>query len=58
MKENRDALDEIAEFLINKETITGDQFMEIFNRVKSGRENSDSDVKERAAVNEENDKEE
>ena len=57
LKENRDALDEIAEFLINKETITGDQFMEIFNRVKSGRENSDSDVKESAAVNEENDKE-
>ncbi len=40
LKENRDALDEIAEFLINKETITGDQFMEIFNRVKSGRGNS------------------
>ncbi len=58
LKENRDALDEIAEFLINKETITGDQFMEIFNRVKIGRENSDSDVKESAAVNEENDKEE
>ena len=58
LNENRDALDEIAEFLINKETITGDQFMEIFNRVKSGRENSDSDVKESAAVNEENDKEE
>ena len=58
LKENRDALDEIAEFLINKETITGEQFMEIFNRVKSGRENSDSDVKESAAVNEENDKEE
>lgn len=58
LKENRDALDEIAEFLINKETITGDQFMEIFNRVKSGRENSDGDVEEDAAVNEENDKEE
>ena len=58
LKENRDALDEIAEFLINKETITGDQFMEIFNRVKSGRENAYSDVKESAAVNEENDKEE
>ena len=58
LKENRDALDEIAEFLINKETITGDQFMEIFNRVKSGRENSDSDAEESAAVNEENDKEE
>ena len=58
LKENRDALDEIAEFLINKETITGDQFMEIFNRVKSGRENSDSDAEESAAVNKENDKEE
>ena len=58
LKENRDALDEIAEFLINKETFTGDQFMEIFNRVKSGRENSDSDAEESAAVNEENDKEE
>lgn len=58
LKENRDALDEIAEFLINKETITGDQFMKIFNRVKSGRENSDSDAEESAAVNEENDKEE
>lgn len=37
LKENRDALDEIAEFLISKETITGDQFMEIFEKVKSAR---------------------
>ena len=51
LKENRDALDEIAEFLINKETITGDQFMEIFNRVKSGRGNSENDAEESAAVN-------
>ncbi len=58
LKENRDALDEIAEFLINKETITGDQFMEIFNRVKSGRGNFENDAEESAAVNEENDKEE
>ena len=58
LKENRDALDEIAEFLINKETITGDQFMEIFNRVKSGRGNSENDAEESVAVNEENDKEE
>ncbi len=47
LKRKSDALDEIAEFLINKETITGDQFMEIFNRVKSGRENSDSDAEEK-----------
>ena len=39
LKENRNALDEIAEFLIKKETITGDQFMEIFDRVR-GKENT------------------
>lgn len=38
LKENRDALDEIAEFLISKETISGEQFMEIFNGVKEKRE--------------------
>lgn len=48
----------LAEFLINKETITAISFMEIFNVIKSGRENSDSDAEESAAVNEENDKEE
>ncbi|MGN0107510.1 MAG: cell division protein FtsH, partial [Hominilimicola sp.] len=43
LKENRDALDEIARFLIDKETITGDQFMEIYNRVKNARENQQSE---------------
>lgn len=37
LKENRDALDEIAEFLISKETISGEQFMDIFNKVKEKR---------------------
>lgn len=46
LKENRDALNEIAGFLISKETITGDQFMEIFERVKSGRDSSNSDDNE------------
>ncbi len=46
LKENRDALNEIAGFLISKETITGDQFMEIFERVKSGRDISNSDDNE------------
>ena len=32
--ENRRALDEIAAFLIEKETITGKEFMEIFRKVK------------------------
>ncbi len=38
LRDNRDALDEISEFLIEKETITGDEFMEIFNAVKDKRE--------------------
>ncbi|MCH5211941.1 MAG: ATP-dependent zinc metalloprotease FtsH [Oscillospiraceae bacterium] len=37
LRDNRDALDEIAEFLIDKETITGDEFMEIFNNVRERR---------------------
>ena len=37
LTENRKALDEIAHFLYEKETITGKEFMEIFRRV-SGRE--------------------
>lgn len=41
LKDNRDALDKIAEFLIEKETITGDQFMEIFAKVKESRENTE-----------------
>ncbi len=38
---NIDALNEIAEFLIEKETITGDEFMEIFNRVKAKKASED-----------------
>ena len=34
LRENRDAMDQIAAFLIEKETITGKEFMEIFRRVK------------------------
>lgn len=41
LKENRDALDEIAEFLISRETISGEQFMEIFDRVKQQRETAE-----------------
>ena len=48
LSENRDALDAIAEFLIEKETITGKEFMEIFRKVKgipepsASQENSES----------------
>ncbi len=41
INENRDALDAIAEYLIEKETITGKEFMEIFRRVTSGGEGQD-----------------
>ena len=34
LKENRDILDKIADYLIDKETITGHEFMEIFCREK------------------------
>ena len=33
LNKNRDALDKISEFLISKETITGEEFMKIFNSV-------------------------
>ena len=66
---NREALDKIAAFLIEKETITGKEFMEIFRRVNgieepegknheltgpvSENEESDTASKEQPAVQEE-----
>lgn len=49
LQDNMKALNEIAEFLINKETITGDQFMEIFNKVKAEREAAENTEKTDAA---------
>ncbi len=47
LSQNREALDEIAEFLIEKETISGEEFMEIFNRVNSrSEENNSEDISE------------
>ncbi len=34
LRENRDIMDKLAEFLIEKETITGKEFMEIFRKAK------------------------
>ncbi len=34
LSENREAMDKIADFLIEKETITGKEFMEIFHKVR------------------------
>ena len=45
LTDNRDALDEISEFLIEKETITGDEFMEIFDNVRNSR-NAQMEIEE------------
>ena len=34
LRENREVMDQLAEFLIEKETITGKEFMQIFRRIK------------------------
>ena len=43
LAENREALDKIADFLIEKETITGKEFMKIFREVKGLPEPEESD---------------
>lgn len=43
LKENRQALDEISEFLIEKETITGEEFMAILNRIRGVEEPTKAD---------------
>ena len=46
IRENMDILDEAAEFLIQRETITGKEFLEIFNKYKNPVEESDKNVSE------------
>ena len=50
LSENRDIMDKIAEFLIEKETITGKEFMEIFHRCKKAQEAPALELKEEPAV--------
>ncbi len=52
LKDNLKALHEISEFLIDKETITGDEFMEIFNRVKNEEEAETASEEEPAETEE------
>jgi len=49
LSENRKALDKIADFLIEKETITGKEFMEIFRKVQ---EEEKGETEEKEAVEE------
>ena len=46
LQANRDALDKIAAFLIEKETITGKEFMEIFRKVQAEREKPEEGIPE------------
>lgn len=50
LKENMDKLHEIADYLLQKETITGEEFMEILNR-KNTSQTSENDIKENTDVN-------
>lgn len=51
LSENRDVMDEIAEFLIEKETITGKEFMEIFRRCKGIPEKTEGEASARVMQN-------
>ena len=46
LSENREALDKIAEFLIEKETITGKEFMEIFRKIQGIEEPEEESTEE------------
>ena len=46
LKSNRDVMDKLAEFLIEKETITGKEFMEIYRKIKGIPEPQEENPKE------------
>ncbi len=50
LSENREIMDHIADFLIEKETITGKEFMEIFHRFK-GKDNQSAEAEMKDDVN-------
>lgn len=50
LRENMEALDKIAEFLIEKETITGEQFMTILNEIKNPKPIAETEEKESETV--------
>lgn len=51
LSEHRKSLDKIAEFLIDKETITGKEFMEIFHKVEGIDPDAPKKIEERIAMN-------
>ena len=49
LRENREVMDKLAEFLIEKETITGKEFMRIFREIKGIPEPEENEDKETAS---------
>lgn len=58
LMENRDVLDKIAEFLFEKETITGKEFMKIYREVKGIPEPEENDKSKKPEQDETEEKEE
>lgn len=54
LRDNRDIMDKLAEFLIEKETITGKEFMQIYRREKGIPEPEEKDEKEAKETKEAN----
>ena len=50
LSENRDAMDQIAAFLIEKETITGKEFMKILRKVQGIEESEELETKKEARI--------
>jgi cell division protease FtsH len=57
LSENREALDKIAEFLFEKETITGKEFMKIYREVKGIPEEGATEANEEKNTEEKNNEE-
>ena len=47
LRENREVMDKLAEYLIEKETITGKEFMEIFREMTGQTEESETKAEEK-----------
>ena len=58
IRENMDALDEISAYLLEKETITGKEFMVIFNRVKGIEESAKEEAEQKELAEAETEQEE
>ena len=51
LSENKELVDELATFLLEKESITGKEFMEIYNRAKGITVSDDTDSSENSEEN-------